>query len=97
MNVKDKAPLNRLDSIYKRMGINPEDQQRRIKIRTLIEEKCEKVKKLPAPQKLLFLLHFSYGHSLAEIGELCGLSEGQVRRRLQKTGKEVDTFEKGDA
>ena len=81
------------------MGIDSESQENRIEIRRLIAEKCEVAKRLPARERLLFLMYYDHGHSLEAIGKLCGISEGAVSRRLKKISDKIDENEnsgKGD-
>lgn len=88
--LEEETRSDRLRSLYKGLGVDPEDHQRRIRIRNLIEEKCEVAQKLQPHKKLLFLMRFSHGYSTAEIAKLCGVSAETVRRRLNKVADEVN-------
>jgi len=95
MTIPKSQKLNHILNPLHYHGICMSVKERTI-IRNLIEEKCERAKKLPPHKKLMFLMYYDHGHSMKEIGKLCGLSEGQVSRRLLKIAEEISDIENSE-
>jgi RNA polymerase sigma-70 factor (ECF subfamily) len=53
-----------------------------VRARTIVE-------KLPARERIVFMLHYVEGRTLAEIAELCGYSHATAKRRLNDANRRV--------
>lgn len=88
--------MNHSQRQYKRTTglehLDAKSQENRIRIRQLIVEKCELAKKLPTRQRVMFLMYYDHGHTIKEIADLCGITEGQVTRRLDGIAEKINNM-----
>jgi RNA polymerase sigma-70 factor (ECF subfamily) len=58
-----------------------------VESRDLLEQCVDVLDKIPAAQRLVFVLHFVEGHSLKDVAEICGYSHITAKRRLKSANK----------
>jgi len=63
------------------------DLVRDVEVRDLLLRAKGVIERLPAKERLVFMLHFAEGRPLAEVAELCGFSLATAKRRLNAANR----------
>jgi RNA polymerase sigma-70 factor (ECF subfamily) len=68
------------------------DLVRDVEVRDLLLRAKRVIERLPAKERLVFMLHFVEGRPLAEVAELCGFSLATAKRRLGAANRRFETL-----
>jgi RNA polymerase sigma-70 factor, ECF subfamily len=68
------------------------DLVRDVEVRDLLARAKAVIDKLPAKERIVFLLHFVEGRPLNEVAELCGYSLATAKRRLSLANRRFQTL-----
>lgn len=68
------------------------DLVRDVEVRDLLLRAKRVIERLPAKERLVFMLHFVEGRPLAEVAELCGFSLATAKRRLNAANRRFEAL-----
>jgi len=68
------------------------DLVRDVEVRDLLLRAKRVIERLPAKERLVFMLHFVEGRPLGEVAELCGFSLATAKRRLNAANRRFETL-----
>jgi RNA polymerase sigma-70 factor (ECF subfamily) len=68
------------------------DLVRDVEVRDLLLRAKRVIERLPAKERLVFMLHFVEGRPLGEVAELCGFSLATAKRRLNAANRRFEAL-----
>jgi RNA polymerase sigma-70 factor, ECF subfamily len=68
------------------------DLVRDVEVRDLLSRAKSVIERLPAKERVVFVLHFVEGRPLGEVAELCGFSLATAKRRLSSANRRFQSL-----